>query len=446
MKIDFFLKKFLIYLKKHSMKELVTCCLVMLAGVSAASIGTSRIIDTLQIWLSSSALWGPSFDTMVPFAIISIAILAPCIIFFILAYMVFESHSLGEKLVLILSIGCLAFGVYSVSVAITLAGVLCLWAAEISLLIGKKTSKRPVNSPIVTENVARLGLLISGLIGIIILFGVISYISVRGISYISWDFVTGSNWHLSGLRELIDGTGQMGISHPVVGSFLIVGLCEVIALPLGLGAAIYMAEYAPKNIITDTIKFFIELLAGAPSIVIALFGFFVFVYGPVAWGTSWLAASVCLAFMTLPWNIRVAEEAMITVPYSYREGAYALGATKWQTIRRTILLSASPGIITGFILGMGAALGETTILLLTSDLGQGSLPAGLPLTKAGMVSLPVQIYRTIMSDIGGGGKSYYWDQANVAFAEGFVLLILFLSITVLALIARNYLTKKAAGN
>jgi phosphate transport system permease protein len=150
--------------------------------------------------------------------------------------------------------------------------------------------------------------------------------------------------------------------------------------------------------------------------------------------------------MTLPWNIRVAEEAMIAVPYLFREGSYALGATKWQTIRRIVLLSASPSVITGFVLGLGAALGETTVLILTSDLSSGSLPTGLSLTRSGMVTLPVQIFRTFRWNIGGGGRSYQWEQTNIAFAEGFTLLIIFLAISVLALVARNYLSKKTLGH
>ena len=237
----------------------------------------------------------------------------------------------------------------------------------------------------------------------------------------------------------------MGVRELVIGSFLVVGLCEVLALPLGLGAAVYMAEYASKNLITGIIRFFIETLAGAPSIVLGLFGFTYFVYGSFQWHQSWLASSICIAFLVLPWNIRVAEEAIKAVPYGFREGAYALGATKWQTINRIILLSASPGVLTGFVLGLGTALGETTILLLVSDTGHTTLDRLTLIGGIGIPTLQVQIKNTFYNIYAGGGANIGYQQTNIAFAMGFVLLMLFLAISFIALIARNYLAKKSSG-
>jgi phosphate transport system permease protein len=444
MKLTNTLAKIMQSLRRHTVENLITSVPLVLAGISVCSIGFLRLTDALQTWLSSGALGGEPFDIMMPRLIESIVLIAPAIIFFVIAYLLFESHSLGGKMALILSIGCLAAGVFLANAALTFAGVSSFLGAEILFLTRRKT-KAKKDSPITIENVAKLGLLISGLIGVFILFGSIIYVAVKGSPFLTWDFITGSNWSLSNLKGFIEGTSTMGISHPVIGSFLVVGLCEFLAVPLGIFAAVYMAEYAPKNFLTSTIRFFIETLAGAPSIIIALFGYLVFVYGPLGWGVSWLSTSICLTFIALPWNIRVTEEAMITVPYSYREGCYALGATKWQTIRRVILLSASPGIITGIVLGLGAVLGETTVLILTSDLGQGSLASGLPLVGSGMVTLPVQIYRTIYYNIGGTGRGWDNELKSVAFAEGFVLLMLFLLITIGALVARNYLTKKGQG-
>jgi phosphate transport system permease protein len=306
-----------------------------------------------------------------------------------------------------------------------------------------------MDSPLVTEKIAKIGLLFSGIIGVVILAGIILYISIRGVSYLNWTFITGTDYSPASLRYLIEGSQQTGISQYIIGSVLIVALSEVIALPLGLGAAIYMSEYAPQNRITETIRFFIETLAGAPSIIIALFGFYFLANSAdgLGWGVSWLSSSVCLAFMTLPWNIRVAEEAIKAVPYSFREGAFALGATRWQAIKKIILLSASPGIITGFVLGLGAAFGETTVLILTADTGAIRLPDGLPLTGWGMPTLPVMIYRTYFRNIGSGQLSidYQWEKANVAFAAGFVLLLIFLIICFSSLALRNYIAKKASG-
>ncbi len=451
MKNNLNFNRMLTYLKRHPKKNLVATGAIVLAGIAVGSIGILGLQYALHEWISSGALWGEPFDTMIAKTIASIAYILPSVLFFVVAYLIAESHSLGLKLSLALSIVSLAIGIGITNVALTLAGVLCFLGTEIEFLTRKRTIGKKLDSPVITEKVAKFGLRISGLIGVLILIGIIAYISIRGISYISWNFVTGAGYAPVYLRFLIEGTQQMGIVEYITGSFLIVGLCEAIAFPLGLGSAIYMAEYAPKNHITSTIRFFIETLAGAPSIIIALFGVYFLAQKGIGlgWGVSWLTASVCLAFMTLPWNIRVAEEAMKAVPYSYREGAYALGATKWQAIRKVVLMSATPGAITGFILGLGAAFGETTVLILTADSGNTRLPAGLPLAGegTGMPSLPVMIFRTYFWNIGSGqaGIDYQWEKTNVAFAAGFVLLAIFLAICFAALLLRNYVSKKNAG-
>ena len=154
--------------------------------------------------------------------------------------------------------------------------------------------------------------------------------------------------------------------------------CEFIAVPIGIGAAIYLAEYSPsQSRIVSTIRLFIETLAGSPSVVIAIIGFAIFIV-TLGWGQCLWAAAISLSFMALPWNIRIAEEAMRSVPRSYKEASFALGATQWQTARLVTLYAALPGIITGILLGIGVALGETLILLSTfSGANTYSLPGNL---------------------------------------------------------------------
>jgi phosphate transport system permease protein len=430
------------HLKKPK-KGLLAGSLVFAAGASVASIGAAKLIKALSIWASNRFILGAAFDDMMAASLAGLTLILPILIFVIIGYLIIESHSLGAKLSFPLSTGLLVLGVLTLEAPLILSGILCLLAVGIVLLGRQKENVKNRDSPTTTEKVAKIGLRISAFAGVSILIAVIVYIIVRGMNYITWDFITGGNWEFSGLKGLISGTSSMGISAFIIGSFLVVGLSEAIAIPLGLGAAIYMAEYANENRITSTLRFFIETLAGAPSIVIALFGFYLLVYG-LGWYQSWLPASLCLSFMILPWNIRVAEESMKVVPYSYREGSYALGATKWQTVRGVVLLTAFPGIITGLILGFGAALGETTVLYLVADSGNTALPPGLPLIGPGrgMPTLPILIYRTYFYDISGGATDYSWQQTNVAFAAAFVLLAIFLVISFAALVARNYVSKK----
>ena len=238
----------------------------------------------------------------------------------------------------------------------------------------------------------------------------------------------------------------------MINNLLVVGFCELIAIPLGLGAAIFLSEYAPDNRFVSALRFFIETLAGAPSIVIGLFGFTFFVK-IAGMGVSLPAAGLSLAIMILPWNIRVAEEAMRAVPQAYREASYALGAAKWQTIKRTVLLPASPGVITGILLGVGAAFGETAVLIFTaSGMGTTSLPSHISLIGGQGQSMPVLAvwilgaYKYVIPPTGTGiTATTVWEEANVAYTASLVLLIIFFAISVGALILRNYLAKKTRG-
>ena len=158
-----------------------------------------------------------------------------------------------------------------------------------------------------------------------------------------------------------------------------------------------------------------------------------------------LSAGLSLAMMTIPWNIRVAEEAIRAVPGSYREASYALGATQSQTIAKIVLLAASPGIITGIILGTGAAIGETAVVIFTAGNGIFKLPTSIVGNGQNVPSLPVWIYNApanVHSARVGEGMTFAY---NLGYAGAFVLVLIFLAICITGLLLRNYLSKKISG-
>jgi phosphate transport system permease protein len=190
---------------------------------------------------------------------------------------------------------------------------------------------------------------------VIPIIGVVIYIIVQGAPAISWEFVTG--FPRDGMRE-------GGILPAIIGTFYLTLGTAVFSVPLGVAAAIYLSEYAPENKLTRLIRLAIINLAGIPSVVYGLFGLGLFVLF-LKFGTSILSASLTLSIMTLPVIISATEEALRAVPQSFRTVSISLGGTRWQTIRRTVLPQALPGIITGVILGLERAAGETAPILFT---------------------------------------------------------------------------------
>jgi phosphate transport system permease protein len=184
---------------------------------------------------------------------------------------------------------------------------------------------------------------------------IIAIIVVQGISAISWEFVSGYPR---------DGMKAGGILPAIVGTVLLSIGTGIVAVPIGVGAAIYLAEYSQDNTLTRAIRIAIINLAGIPSVVYGLFGLGLFVLF-FNFGTSILAGSLTLGIMTLPIIISTAEEALRTVPQSFRVVSMSLGATRWQTIRRVVVPQALPGILTGVILGLERAAGETAPILFT---------------------------------------------------------------------------------
>ena len=223
-----------------------------------------------------------------------------------------------------------------------------------------------------------------------------------------------------------------GIYPQIVGSVYLVTLCTLIGVPLGVASAIYLAEYAPDNRITQSVRFSTETLAGMPSIVIGLFGLEFLVFY-LQLKTSLLAGAISLSFMMLPWTIRASEEAIKTVPREYRAASLALGATKWQTILHVVLPAAMPGILTGVLLGVGKAVGETAVVWLTAGSGlEAFVPRRL---NSPTGSLPMYIYLLAT-------QAHTAEGLQRAFGASLVLLIMFLGVSVSALMARNYYLRR----
>ena len=204
----------------------------------------------------------------------------------------------------------------------------------------------------------RIGFFLLTLAGILVLFilGVILLdIFSKGIKTISWEFLT---------QPPREGMTKGGIFPAILGTFVVSLITVIFAVPLGMFAAIYLHEYARPGKMTRLIRLSIRNLSGVPSIVYGLFGVVLFVQ-MFKFGTSLLSAGLTLGLLTLPWTITACEEALKTVPQSYREGAFALGATKWYAIRTNVLPYAIPGMLTGVILGLSRAAGETAPILFT---------------------------------------------------------------------------------
>lgn len=204
----------------------------------------------------------------------------------------------------------------------------------------------------------RIGFFLLTLAGILVLFilGVILLdIFSKGIKTISWEFLT---------QPPREGMTKGGIFPAILGTFVVSLITVIFAVPLGMFAAIYLHEYARPGKMTRLIRLSIRNLSGVPSIVYGLFGVALFVQ-MLKFGTSILSAGLTLGLLTLPWTITACEEALKTVPQSYREGAFALGATKWYAIRTNVLPYAVPGMLTGVILGLSRATGETAPILFT---------------------------------------------------------------------------------
>ena len=248
------------------------------------------------------------------------------------------------------------------------------------------------------------------------IFLIIGYIIWQGLPAISWEFITGFP---------SDGMKAGGILPAIVGTFYLTIGTALFSVPLGIGAAIYLSEYSADNNVTRLIRVAIINLAGIPSVVYGLFGLGLFVLF-LNFGTSILAGSLTLSIMTLPIIISTSEEALRAVPQSFRVVSVSLGGTKWQTIRRVVLPQALPGIITGIILGLERAAGETAPILFT--VAAFFLPRLPSSPFDATMALPYHLF-VISTQVPG-------MPVKIQFGTALVLLVFALSMNLIATIIR----------
>ena len=266
------------------------------------------------------------------------------------------------------------------------------------------------------DNVLKALIYLAAGVAIALLVGIMGYVFVRGLPQVSWQF-------LSTVQSSLKGT--FGILGNIINTIYIIVITLIIAAPIGIGSAIYLNEYAKPGKLVRTIEFTTEILYGIPSIIFGLFGM-VFFGMTLKLGYSVLTGSFTLTLMVLPLITRNTQEALKTVPDSYRSGALGIGATKWYMIRTILLPSAAPGILTGVILSIGRIVGESAALLFTAGSGF-QLPKNLfgkLFESSG--TLTIQLYLSMQ-------KAKY-DQA---FGIAVVLLIIVLGINLLTRFLTN---------
>ncbi len=267
------------------------------------------------------------------------------------------------------------------------------------------------------------------MICVLLILVVIFYdIITKGIGVVSWEFIT---------KPPVDGMTKGGIYPAIIGTFFITMITAILSVPLGMGCAIFLNEYARDNGLTRFIRMSIRNLSGVPSIVYGLFGVALFVEG-CHFGTSILAAGCTLGLMTLPLTITASEEALKTVPRAYREGSLALGATKWQSIWTNVLPYAVPGMLTGTILGLSRAAGETAPILFTG--AAFFLPDVPNSVFSQFMALPYHLY--IMST-----QHHNISLVRpIAYGTALVLIILIFAMNSIAIITRYHLRKKGIAH
>ena len=260
----------------------------------------------------------------------------------------------------------------------------------------------------------------TGLTAALVIFLVV-YVFIKGIPHISWELLSTKPSYIS---------GRIGIIPDILNTLYIVIATLIFVIPLGVGAAIYLTEYAKNKKLVGIIEYAAETLSGIPSIIYGLVGMLFFCQF-LGFKTSLLAGSLTLVIMNLPTVMRTTQESLKTVPQSYRDGAFGLGAGKWRVIRTVVLPGCVDGVITGCILSIGRILGESAVLLFTAGFAHALNGIFEGLTSPG-ASLTVALY------------VYAKEQGEfgVAFAIAAILMILTLLINLSATLVSRYFAKK----
>ena len=268
-----------------------------------------------------------------------------------------------------------------------------------------------INTRKIKDFSIRMLIYICAAFSVFLVIGIIIYVLMMGLSAVNWSFLTS-------VTSVLKGT--VGIAGNIVNTILIIFISMVIATPIGVGSAIYLNEYAKPGKIVTLIEYATETLSGIPSIIFGLFGM-MFFGEKLGLGYSLLTGSLTLIIMVLPLITRNTQEALKTVPNTYRNGAIGLGSGKWHMIRTILIPSAMPGIITGAILAIGRIVGESAALLFTAGSAK-LLPKGIdglfdkPFQSGG--TLTIQMYLSATSE----------GDFETAFGIAVVLLIIVLGI------------------
>lgn len=260
----------------------------------------------------------------------------------------------------------------------------------------------------------------TGLTATLVIF-LVAYVFIKGIPHISWELLSTKPSYIN---------GRIGILPDILNTLYIVFATLVIVIPLGVGAAIYLTEYAKNKRLVSVIEYAAETLSGIPSIIYGLVGMLFFCQF-LGFKTSLLAGSLTLVIMNLPTVMRTTQESLKTVPQSYRDGAFGLGAGKWRVIRTVVLPGCVDGVITGCILSVGRILGESAALLFTAGFAhalngifEGLASPGASLTVA------LYVYAKEQGEFG------------VAFAIAAILMVLTFLINLSAALVSRYFAKK----
>ena len=265
----------------------------------------------------------------------------------------------------------------------------------------------------------RSAMVLCTLITVALVLFLVGYVLVKGLPNISWELISTKPSYL---------TERIGILPDILNTLYIVLATLIIVLPLGVGAAIYLTEYAKNKRVVGVIEYAAETLSGIPSIIYGLVGMLLFSNN---FGTSLLAGALTLVIMNLPTVMRTTQESLKTVPQSYREGAFGLGAGKWRTIRTVVLPGCVDGVITGCILSVGRILGESAALLFTAGFAHALNGVLEGLTSPG-ATLTVALYVYAKEE----------GEFGVAFAIAAILMILTLLINLSATLVGKYFAKR----
>ena len=298
------------------------------------------------------------------------------------------------------------------------------------MALARPTAMRPNAAMRRFKSRVYYGVLVAAtLVGIIVLVALLARILAEGLGGLSWSFIVSYPSRFA---------SRAGILSALMGSLWIMGFTAAFSFPLGVGTAIYLEAYAPKNRLTDIVHTNISNLAGVPSIVYGILGLTVFVRW-MSLDRSVLAGALTLTLLILPISIISAREALRSVPSSLAPASYALGATKWQTIWRVVLPYAFPGILTGTILSMSRAIGETAPLIILGALTYVAFVPG----SAGLAHAPLDPFTVLPIQIFNWASRPQKEFLDLAATAIIVLLILLLTMNGLAIYLRNKFQRKA---